>query len=105
MLATLGGDYPWGTLTVNFAGSFLLAAALQFAANGAWISPTACTVLATGVLGGFTTYSSFNQETFEALQRCEYARAGGYVALMLIVCLAGGYAGHVLARALVPDGG
>ncbi len=57
---TLGLTFPWGTLIVNLVGSFLLALLMQVALTSDRISPTLRLVLATGFLGGFTTYSSFN---------------------------------------------
>jgi CrcB protein len=73
--ARLGTGFPWGTLAVNVLGAALLAALLQVATAGDAISPTARIALATGFLGGFTTYSAFSNETFALLQRRHGARA------------------------------
>jgi len=56
---TLPGGFPWGTLTVNVAGSFLLGAAVF---SGA-LPPRARVALATGFLSSFTTYSTFAFQT------------------------------------------
>ncbi|MEK6609115.1 MAG: CrcB family protein, partial [Myxococcota bacterium] len=68
MQRALGGAFPWGTLTVNVAGSFLLGAIAEVASSGERMSPTLRLALTTGVMGGFTTYSTFNHETLRHFQ-------------------------------------
>jgi CrcB protein len=65
----LGADFPRGTLIVNVLGSFLLALLLGLAGTREAITPEARLFLGAGVLGGFTTYSSFNYETLALLER------------------------------------
>ena len=55
----LGGAFPLGTLLVNVIGSFLLGAVMQVGLSTDVLSLTARTALAVGLLGGFTTYSSY----------------------------------------------
>jgi len=98
--ARTGGVFPWGTWCVNVVGSFLLGAVLQ-AATTSSISPTAQATLTIGVLGGFTTYSTFNQETLAGLQRGAWGFAAANVAATLLVCLLAGVAGQAAARALL----
>src|SRR5436190_628011 len=68
LMRVAGPAFPWGTLAVNVLGSFLLGLVMQLALSTDWISPTVRLTLATGVLGGFTTYSSFNYETLRLLE-------------------------------------
>jgi fluoride exporter len=63
-----GASFPYGTLIVNVTGCFLLAAIMQTAVNVSSFSPTLRLVLATGFLGGLTTYSSFAYETVKLAQ-------------------------------------
>ena len=63
-----GSAFPYGTLIVNVAGCFLIAALMQTAFNVSSFSPTLRLVLATGFLGGLTTYSSFAFETVKLAQ-------------------------------------
>jgi CrcB protein len=63
-----GTAFPYGTLIVNVAGCFLIAALMQTAINASTLSPTLKLVLATGFLGGLTTYSSFAFETVKLAQ-------------------------------------
>jgi fluoride exporter len=96
----LGSAFPFGTLIVNLAGSFLLAFLMQTSTSTEVISADVRLMLTTGVMGGFTTYSAFNQET------TGYLRAGVWtigfinIAATVIGCLAAGFAGLALARAL-----
>jgi fluoride exporter len=95
-----GPAFPYGTLTVNVVGSFLLGAIMELSLSLAVISPDVRVVLAAGVMGGFTTYSSFNYETLAAVQRGAFALAAGYLALTVVGCLAAGALGVGAARAL-----
>ncbi len=91
----LGAAFPFGTLIVNLAGSFLIAFVVQF------LAPSDLRVfLVAGVLGGFTTYSSFNEETLL------FARTGAWATSLLNLgatvagCLLAGAAGVIAARML-----
>ncbi len=89
---------PWGTLAVNLAGSCLLGVLVQLGTTTDLLSPNARLLLGMGVLGGFTTYSSFNQETLRYLQEGAWALAIGYTTMTVLGCLAAGAAGMALAR-------
>ena len=94
-----GPDFPIGTLLVNVVGSFLFALLMGLAGAREAITPEARLFLGAGILGGFTTYSSFNYETLALLERGT-AHALANVALTGLGCLAAGVAGLVAARAL-----
>jgi len=95
-----GAALPWGTLAVNVAGSFLIPFVMAAAANGQ-LSEEGRLLLAAGVLGGFTTYSSFNHETLAMAAEGRFAAAAGYAVLTFAVCLVAGLAGMAAARALL----
>ena len=86
---------------MNVIGSFLLGTIMQAGLDTTVLSPTARVVLGTGVMGGFTTYSTFNYETLQYLQEGAWAMAGLNVAATLLVCLAAGALGVALARGLL----
>jgi CrcB protein len=94
----LGASFPWATLIVNVVGCFLMSF-VAYAASKAAISPGVRLTLATGFLGGLTTYSAFNWETLA------FARDGiwglGLVNLgaTLVGCMTAGALGLVVARA------
>jgi fluoride exporter len=94
----LGTSFPYATLTVNVVGSFLLGAVMHVGLTTSLISPALRQVLATGVLGGFTTYSTFNYETMELLRAGAFWLAGLNVAITLVLCLLAGALGLAAAR-------
>lgn len=96
----LGAGFPYGTLIVNLIGSFALGFVANYAAASAW-SPELRGAVVVGLLGGFTTYSSFNQETLAMLTHGSAGAAVLNIAIMLAACLAAGFLGLVVARQLV----
>ena len=104
MLRTLGAGFPYGTLAVNLVGSFLLGALMQVALASESFSPTLRLALGTGVLGGFTTYSSFNQETLGLMREGSLGLGFAYLAVTVITCLAAGLLGLWAARLLTGAG-
>jgi len=92
----LGTDFPRGTLLVNLAGSFVLA--LLFALPARWATPELRLFAGAGVLGGFTTYSSFNYETLALLESGSGGLAVANVAATVTSCLVAGLAGLAAAR-------
>lgn len=63
-----GASFPVGTLAVNLLGSYLLAAIMYVGLETSLISPTLRIALTIGLMGGFTTFSSFSFETLRYLQ-------------------------------------
>jgi CrcB protein len=98
--SAFGPAFPRGTLIVNVVGSFLLAVITTLAVSTDAISPDLRIFLSAGVMGGFTTYSSFNWETIALAEEGRLALAGLNVALTLFGCLAAGAAGVLLVRRL-----
>ncbi len=102
--AALGPAFPWGTLAVNLIGSFLIAVIMTVGLEAEAMSVTTRMTLVTGVMGGFTTYSSFNNETVTYLEAGLPARAALNVAVTVAVCLAAGFAGVRLGAWLSAPG-
>jgi len=94
----LGTSFPYGTLLVNVVGSFLIGAIMHVGLTTALIPPTLRLVLTTGVMGGFTTYSTFNYETLQYLREGAFVVAGLNVAATLALCLLAGLLGLAAAR-------
>ena len=88
----LGGSFPWGTLAVNVAGSFAFGAVFTLARSRA-LSTEAEVILLIGLLGGFTTYSSFAFQSVEMLQSGRAAAAIAYLAASNLLGLAAVWAG------------
>jgi CrcB protein len=93
----LGAAFPYGTLIVNFVGSFLLGAIMQLSLTTEVLTPTVRLTLTTGMMGGFTTYSTFNYETLKLFQDRAWLAGAVNVGSTLIGCLAGGLLGIALA--------
>jgi fluoride exporter len=96
----LGSGFPWGTLIVNLAGSFLIGAVMELGVRFGAIPPELRIVLTTGVMGGFTTYSSFNYELLGHFQRGAWAQGSLYFAATVAGCLLAGILGLAAARLL-----
>jgi fluoride exporter len=96
-----GDRFPFGTLAINALGSFLLVVILILGTQGRLLSPNARVVLGTGVMGGFTTYSTFNYEALRFLQQGAYGAASLYVAATVFGCLAAGGLALLLTRLFV----
>ncbi len=96
----LGTQFPWGTLGVNIAGSFLIGLIATLADEGGAIGPQARAFLIVGILGGFTTFSSFSLETVRLTEDRALLQAAGYVALSLALGLGATVLGIALGRAV-----
>lgn len=98
---TLGAGFPYGTLIVNLVGCFLIAGITHVALSSTLISPTMRLTLTTGFMGGLTTYSSFNLETTQALQRGGWGTASLNFGATVAGCFLAGLLGLVVARRIV----
>ena len=97
----LGSDFPFATLAVNALGSFLIGVVQQLALDSAVLSETARLALAVGVLGGFTTYSSFSYETLRLAQTGAWPLAALNVIVTTALCLVACTLGLELTRLLL----
>jgi CrcB protein len=97
--SALGTTYPYGTMIVNLAGCLALGAVVQLASAGS-LSPEMRVAIGVGFLGGFTTYSSFNQETLMLMTSGATAAALLNIAVTLIGGLVAGLLGVAIGRAL-----
>lgn len=70
---------PWGTLLVNILGSFILGIVVALSFKSENISPGTRLFLATGVCGGFTTFSTFSVENFSLMQEGKFGIAFVYI--------------------------
>lgn len=82
---TLGaGLFPYNTLLINIIGCFLLAVIIRYLASLPMISNTLITGLGTGLIGSFTTFSTFSIQTADMILDKHYAAAGLYILSSLI---------------------
>lgn len=92
--------FPWGTLAVNVLGCFLIGLASGVAESRGVLGPGLRLFLLIGLLGGFTTFSTFAYETVTLGQDSETARALANVGLQVVCGLVAVWAGSVVARLL-----
>ncbi|MDE1147563.1 MAG: fluoride efflux transporter CrcB [Azospirillaceae bacterium] len=97
----LGNGFPWGTLFVNVAGSLVMGILVEAAAKAWSPSPEFRTFLTVGVLGGFTTFSSFSLDVGTLVERGDFAPALVYFAATLVVGVGSLFLGMALVRVVV----
>jgi len=93
-----GERFPWGTLIVNLVGCFLAGALYHLDEERLLISPTLRTVILIGLLGGFTTFSSYGLQTFTLLRDGQIGLATINVAVSNVLGLLMVWTGYVLSR-------
>jgi len=91
-------SFPYGTLTVNIAGSLLIGLLFGFSDRFNWFTPEWRFFLAAGFCGGFTTFSTFSYETIILLREGDWFLGFGNISLSVIVCLAATFLGNLLVR-------
>lgn len=98
----IGPTLPWGTLFVNVAGSLAIGfLATLMAPDGRLLaSPDTRAFVLIGILGGFTTFSSFSIETLNLARDGEWLWASSNVVGSVVLCLAAVWLGHTGAAAL-----
>lgn len=94
--------FPWGTFAVNVIGSFVIGLVMGLGEmeGSFFASPVVRAFMVIGVLGGFTTFSSFSYQTFALMQGGHWGVAIGNVMASVFVCLLGTAGGVLLAQAL-----
>ena len=97
LLRITGSGFPYGTLAANVIGSFLLGFLME-AAMTTDFPPTLRLALTTGVMGGFTTYSTFNYETLQLFQDEAWLLGFANLGITVIACLAAGVLGLAAGR-------
>lgn len=97
-----GELFPWGTLFVNVTGSFAIGfiATLTAPEGRLFLPPDARQFLMFGLLGGYTTFSSFSLQTLNLINDGEVFLAIGNVLLSVFLCLVGVWLGHLIALKL-----
>ncbi len=91
----LGGSFPWGTLLVNILGCLAIGVLYAGTSDLQWRL-----VIGTGLLGGFTTFSAFSQQSLELAMTGRPGSAALYVVASVVACLLAVTAGMLLTRML-----
>lgn len=99
-LRWFGPEFPWGTLAVNLVGSFLIGLVNELAADALVLGPEARLFLATGVMGGLTTYSAFSYETARLIEAQAWPTGWIYVIVTTAACVGLALLGIAAGRGL-----
>jgi CrcB protein len=97
---TAAGEFPLGTLVVNLVGCLVMGIAFQKIESGQFTSEAAKLFVLTGLLGAFTTYSTFSLEAFNLLKESLFAQAAIYLGAHLFAGLAAIWGGMQIGRIL-----
>ncbi len=102
LLRLTGPGFPWGTVVINVAGSFVIGAFAALTTQDSRFAqpPEMRAFVLTGICGGFTTFSSFSLQTLELLRDGRVGPACANMAASVALCLAAVAAGHYAAMAL-----
>jgi CrcB protein len=94
----MGETFPGGTLIVNVSGSLVIGfiAAVSGPDGRFLIPPEARQFMLVGILGGFTTFSSFSLQTLSLARDGEWLLAGANIVGSVVLCLIAVWAGHML---------
>ena len=96
----VGRSFPFGTMFVNVTGSFLMGLLSIFLVEKFNLGAEWHMAILIGVLGSFTTFSTFSLETITLLENGQLAHAGAYVVMSAVLCVTMAGAGIWLARTL-----
>ena len=96
----LGRGFPYGTLFVNVSGSLLMGLLSIVMLERFNVGPEWRAAILVGLLGSFTTFSTFSLETLNLLEQGDVMRAMVNIALSVIVCLAAVWLGMIIGRQL-----
>lgn len=98
----MGTQFPWGILCVNIAGCFAMGLVAGLGTQAFPMSADMKSFLATGILGGFTTFSAFSLDAVQLAERGEMASAALYVVVSVTGSILALVAGLALVRAVTP---
>ena len=90
--------FPWATFAINVTGSLLMGLAIGLIAARANPSPELRAFIATGILGGYTTFSAFSLDVWQLLERNQLTAACGYVLGSVVLSILALTAGLAAAK-------
>lgn len=96
----LGRGFPWGTLAVNVLGCFAMGVLFVLFLDRFENNTVMRAGILIGVLGGFTTFSSFSIETFNLIEEGAHLKALANVSASLFLCVAATWGGVIIGRKL-----
>ena len=100
LLQPAGATFNWGIFLVNITGGFLMGLIVEASALKLNLSPELRSFLTVGILGGYTTFSTFSLDSVLLLQKGQYAQAAFYVIGSVVLSIGALFAGLGIVRAL-----
>ena len=85
--------FPFSTLLINITGSLIIGLVFSLSQRSAYFSEQMKLFLATGICGGFTTFSAFSLENMQLLRSGNYLTAGVYITISVVACIAATFLG------------
>ncbi len=98
MYSIFGTDFPYGTFAVNVIGSFVIGFFLTVAGERFLVSPETRAFVAIGILGGFTTFSTFTYETLGLFKDGSFFVGGTNIIASITVALFAAWLGNLIGR-------
>ena len=95
-LLLVNKSFPVATLLINISGSFIIGLVAAYALKNEWFAANWKLFLATGICGGFTTFSAFSLENLQLLQQGKYLWALLYIAASIVMGLIATFFGYKL---------
>ena len=86
--------FPWSTLTVNIIGSFIIGVVFAISVKDESFLNNWKIFVATGICGGFTTFSAFSLENLNLLQSGKYSMAAIYIIVSIVLGIVAAFAGY-----------
>ncbi len=100
-LRIMGAGFPWGTLFVNIFGSLLMGLFIAWMTKKSGVTNDMRLFVATGILGGFTTFSAFSLDVANMVERGAMTSAFVYIAVSVIISLAAVFIGLWFGRSFL----
>ena len=97
LLSNINTSFPWGTFAVNVLGSFLIGLLVGLMSKGV-LSPEMKLLLVTGFCGGFTTFSTFANESFSMMKAGDVLLTALYVGASVIIGILAFWGGMTLSN-------
>lgn len=94
----LGTKFPYGTFVINITACIIIGFSLELLGKHVELNPAWRYLIPTGFVGAYSTFSTFEWETFTSLQTGSFAVAGAYVVSSLVIGLIGIWCGVSIAR-------
>ena len=97
----LGQGFPYGTVLVNILGAFILGLLVEVFGSASPLSIEYRNFIVVGVLGSFTTFSSFSYDVISLIDRGQFVLAGVYVLSSVVISIVALFLGMIICRYLV----